>query len=416
VPATVIRGRQIADGSVQRVDLDVTTVGQSVVTKLVQGSNVALSSTGADSGTGDVTISVPGGGAGANAFNITSGPFTVPPVGGTVVVSLDDASWVVVGQMVYVDSAGGGAGQAGVMQVTAKTGNQLTLLTPSPTSGIPLASVNTVGLLNVLSGLATDYVGGDNACHNVGLLMPTGTVLDFAGSTAPTGFVLCDGASYATTGAMAALFAVIGYTYGGSGANFNVPDARGRTSIGAGTGPGLTARTLAAKGGEETHALTTGELASHTHGHAHTHTMANHYHYCPGVDHLHSMQNHYHYCGGVDHYHAISYHQHTIPASANATPTGSTFVFNNYGAANWNPQSQVSAANTGAADRGLGFNSGGPSAGTTAAADRSLAFNSGGPSTNTSDGASTGTTDATGSGTGHNTMPPFVALNKIIKT
>jgi hypothetical protein len=34
--------------------------------------------------------------------------------------------------MVYVDQAGGGVGQAGALQVTAKSGNQITLLTPVP--------------------------------------------------------------------------------------------------------------------------------------------------------------------------------------------------------------------------------------------------------------------------------------------
>jgi microcystin-dependent protein len=62
--------------------------------------------------------------------------------------------------------------------------------------------------------------------------VPAGTILDYASSPAPAGYLLCDGASYSTTGVTAALFSVIGYTYGGSGANFNVPDLRGR--IGAG--------------------------------------------------------------------------------------------------------------------------------------------------------------------------------------
>lgn len=111
-------------------------------------------------------------------------------------------------------------------------------------------------------------------------LVPTGTVLDFAGSTAPTGFVLCNGASLATTGTYAALFAVIGYTYGGSGATFNVPDLRGRMPIGAGLGSGLTNRVLGASGGEETHQLTIAELASHGHTispdpHVHLHGYTN---------------------------------------------------------------------------------------------------------------------------------------------
>lgn len=47
--------------------------------------------------------------------------------------------------------------------------------------------------------------------------------------------------------------------------NFVTPDARGRNVIGTGTGAGLTARTLGATGGEESHQLTVSELASHNH-------------------------------------------------------------------------------------------------------------------------------------------------------
>ena len=94
--------------------------------------------------------------------------------------------------------------------------------------------------------------------------LPSGCLMDFAGASAPTGWLLCDGTSY-TTAAQPTLFAAIGYVFGGSGANFNVPDARGRTSVGAGSGAGLSVRALAGKGGEETHQLTVAELASHTH-------------------------------------------------------------------------------------------------------------------------------------------------------
>jgi hypothetical protein len=55
---TAIRGKQVLDGTIQRHDLDVSTVGQAVVAKLIQGTNVTLSSTGGDAGTGDVTISI----------------------------------------------------------------------------------------------------------------------------------------------------------------------------------------------------------------------------------------------------------------------------------------------------------------------------------------------------------------------
>lgn len=58
-----------------------------------------------------------------------------------------------------------------------------------------------------------------------GILVPSGVVFPFAGSVAPSGYLLCDGTSYNTT-IYAALFSAIGYAYGGSGANFNVPDYR----------------------------------------------------------------------------------------------------------------------------------------------------------------------------------------------
>lgn len=52
---------------------------------------------------------------------------------------------------------------------------------------------------------------------------PIGTVLSFAGQTAPNGYLLCDGASYKVVD-YPDLYAVIGNTYGGDSTNFNVPN------------------------------------------------------------------------------------------------------------------------------------------------------------------------------------------------
>jgi hypothetical protein len=49
---------QIKDGSVKRSDIDTSTPGESIVTKVIAGTNVSISSTGIDVGTGDVTVSV----------------------------------------------------------------------------------------------------------------------------------------------------------------------------------------------------------------------------------------------------------------------------------------------------------------------------------------------------------------------
>jgi microcystin-dependent protein len=90
---------------------------------------------------------------------------------------------------------------------------------------------------------------------------PVGSIQMFAGSSAPEGWVLCNGTTLDSVAnpKYAALFAVISTTYGGTGAaSFKVPDTRGRVPVGAGTGAGLTARSLAGTGGQE-------DLLGHTH-------------------------------------------------------------------------------------------------------------------------------------------------------
>ena len=110
-------------------------------------------------------------------------------------------------------------------------------------------------------------------------LIPSGSIQMYAGSAAPTGWLLCDGTSYLNA-VYPTLFAVLSTTYGSAdGTHFNVPDMRGRLAVGVGTGTGggtsgtglptggsaLTAVARAGWKGEETHTLTTPEIASHSH-------------------------------------------------------------------------------------------------------------------------------------------------------
>jgi len=97
--------------------------------------------------------------------------------------------------------------------------------------------------------------------------VPAGTLQMFSGNNIPAGWLECNGQEVSRA-TFASLFAAIGTTWGvGNGATtFNMPDLRGRGPIGAGQGPGgLTNRTLAGLGGEESHVLTVSELAPHTH-------------------------------------------------------------------------------------------------------------------------------------------------------
>lgn len=112
----------------------------------------------------------------------------------------------------------------------------------------------------------------------LGVAVPSGVVVPYAGSAAPTGWMLCAGQAVSRT-TYAELFTAIGTTYGtGDGSTtFNLPDLRGRTVAGKdnmnGTaanrltsgGSGVNGSTLGATGGAETHTLTTGQMPSHSH-------------------------------------------------------------------------------------------------------------------------------------------------------
>lgn len=108
--------------------------------------------------------------------------------------------------------------------------------------------------------------------------VPIGTVQSYAGSVAPTGWMLCYGQAINRT-TYANLFAVVGVTYGiGDGTTtFNLPDLRGRVAAGkdnmggvaagrlTGQPQGVAGTILGAGGGQETHVLVTAEMPSHNH-------------------------------------------------------------------------------------------------------------------------------------------------------
>lgn len=106
-------------------------------------------------------------------------------------------------------------------------------------------------------------------------LVPTGSVLPYAGNSAPSGFLLCDGTSYSTV-SYSALFGVIGYAYGSTGGGFNVPDLRGMFLRGvsgtSGRDPDANSRTALQAGGS------TGNNVGSAQGYqvqSHTHPLTN---------------------------------------------------------------------------------------------------------------------------------------------
>ena len=108
----------------------------------------------------------------------------------------------------------------------------------------------------------------------------SGIVAPFAGASAPTGWLVCDGSAVSRT-TYAALFSAIGTNWGAgdNSTTFNLPDLRARAPIGVNPASGgnsaLSTRTLGTNGGSESVTLTSNNLPAHTHavsdpGHVHS--------------------------------------------------------------------------------------------------------------------------------------------------
>jgi microcystin-dependent protein len=116
--------------------------------------------------------------------------------------------------------------------------------------------------------------------------VPTGTIFGYGGTTAPSGWLICDGSEVSRT-TFAALFAVLADRYGAgiTPNTFNLPDMRQRIPVGSqnatSTFGGVSLNyNLGKKGGEESHTMALNELVSHNHsvtdgGHQHTYSLPN---------------------------------------------------------------------------------------------------------------------------------------------
>jgi hypothetical protein len=109
-------------------------------------------------------------------------------------------------------------------QLGNQTSNQLSVAG----GGTGLTSVGTSG--NVLTSNGSAWVSSTPT------YVPTGGMMMWGTASAPTGYLLCNGAAVSRS-TYSALFAVLGTTYGsGDGSTtFNLPDFRDRFPVGAGT-------------------------------------------------------------------------------------------------------------------------------------------------------------------------------------
>jgi microcystin-dependent protein len=98
---------------------------------------------------------------------------------------------------------------------------------------------------------------------------PVGSIVNYAGTSAPAGWLLCDGSAVSRTD-YARLFDALGTTYGaGNGSTtFNLPNLADRVPVGPGS------RSVGTTGGASTVALSVANMPAHNHnssgGHSHT--------------------------------------------------------------------------------------------------------------------------------------------------
>ena len=119
----------------------------------------------------------------------------------------------------------------------------------------------TIGVTNTSGSVELSYTGPDPVAA------PTGSMVMWCGlsSNLPDGWALCDGSVIDSTSdaTFADLFAVIGTSFGGSGASsFNLPDMRGNVPVGVN---GLSPE-LGETGGESEVRLAVSEMPRHRHG------------------------------------------------------------------------------------------------------------------------------------------------------
>lgn len=151
---------------------------------------------------------------------------------------------------------------------TDTTGNYMTDV--SAGTGISITHTPAEGSTATIA-VNTSYAG----------FVPTGSVFQYAGSTAPTGYLICDGAAVSRT-TYAALFAIVGTRYGtGDGSTtFNLPSMATKVPQGITTGlPSGTTLATGAQSADHTHTITTGgQSADHTHNGTSGNASANHSH------------------------------------------------------------------------------------------------------------------------------------------
>jgi len=162
----------------------------------------------------------------------------------------------------------------GTLQLSSATGTAYTDLSANATDSF-FAVANDRNFTIQTNGVTRAIINSSGAAFSVPITgvgsNPPGMIATFAGATAPTGWLLCDGTQYAQT-AYANLFAAIGSAWNTGGettGNFRVPDLRGMFLRGTGSNGVVSGATGPAVGASQTDTYL---------NHTHNVTDPGHYH------------------------------------------------------------------------------------------------------------------------------------------
>lgn len=326
-------------------------------------------------------------------------------------------------------NAGGPSGDDAVIAVVQGTASATPVDPTLPTSCIPLARVRVPSGTGSITNSLIDNLRTE--ARVIGATPPSGSLLPYAGSTAPTGYLLCDGTAYSTT-VYPDLYAAIGNAYATSGGQtapasglFRVPLLTGRVPVGA-DATQTEFDTLGETGGDKA------STAAHTHTMAHDHSIAHDhaaFDTAAGAGtHNHSVN--FSLAGDAvgDHTHPVTdttdleIHTHYLPArqtsSTSHTHTGTSTIAAGMAGADVTPMTGVAPyelspdvanggghAHTVSGTIGVNTNEGGH--------QHSIdvpAFSG------TSGASSAATTGASSVGATSGNLQPYIVLNYIIKT
>lgn len=163
---------------------------------------------------------------------------------------------------------------SGSSGITVGTNNPIDISSASvffrPSTGVTISGALVLnGAANFKSTLYTrPLVGSGGTLLQAPLqnfLVAPGTIISFAGLNFPDGYVVCNGQSLPTTGGYSDLFSAIGYTWGGSGVFFNVPDLRGQFLRGAGQSAARTTSTGSLVNGNTVGTFQVDSFQAHNH-------------------------------------------------------------------------------------------------------------------------------------------------------